>query len=108
MLDGRNRLDAAEAVGLRVTINDDAVISIEGNGCTHYLCRAKASGRAIAVPWINPYEYVLSANVASATSHQLSKSRDLIAKLIKAQPEKSNRAIAKKTKADRQNRWCCA
>ena len=44
LLDGRNRLDAAEAVGQRVTMNDDAVISIEGKAAPITI-RAKACGR---------------------------------------------------------------
>jgi hypothetical protein len=47
----------------------------------------------------DPYDYVLSANLhrRHLTSEQ---KRELIAKILKAKPETSNRKIAKQTKAD--------
>ena len=48
---------------------------------------------------LDPYEYVLSANIhrRHLTAEQ---KREIIAKVLKAQPEKSNRTIAKQMKVD--------
>ena len=83
LLDGRNRLDAMEAAGL-------SVVDAEG--------KLLVSGRRCGVE-IDPYEYVISANVHRRHLTPEQK-RDLIAKVLKAQPEKSNRIIAKQTEAD--------
>ena len=50
-------------------------------------------------PEVDPYHYVLSANIhrRHLTAEQ---KRELIAAVLKAQPAKSNRTIAKQTKAD--------
>ena len=77
LVDGRNRLDAMELVGLEVVrdgkLNRELVKTaiLEGD----------------------PYEYVISANIhrRHLTAEQ---KRDLIAQLIQQQPEKSNRQIA--------------
>jgi hypothetical protein len=82
LLDGRNRLDAMEAVGLPVLDQDNQlgwnVVGDLGRG--------------------DPYELVLSANIhrRHLTAEQ---KRDLIAKVLKAQPEKSDRQIAEQIKA---------
>jgi hypothetical protein len=72
---GRNRLDAMELVGLKLHV---AVNEITPG---------------------DPYDYVLSANLhrRHLTGEQ---KRELIAKVLKAKPEASNRKIAKQTKAD--------
>src|SRR5262249_25357013 len=75
ILDGRNRYRACLAAGVEPT-------TVNGNG------------------WIDdPAAYVISANIhrRHLTADQ---KRDLIAKLIKAQPEKSNNAISKQAKVD--------
>jgi DNA-binding Lrp family transcriptional regulator len=80
LLDGRNRLDAMELVGLPVFA---------------------ANGEILAELWefrpdyqVDPYEFVLSANIhrRHLTADQ---KRDLIAEVLKAAPRKSNRQIAK-------------
>jgi hypothetical protein len=89
LLDGRNRLDAMEAAGLPVgitTVNRDLTMDATFQ---HTLVSSK---------W-DPYAYVLSANIhrRHLTTEQ---KRELIAKVLKAQPEKSDRAIAKVAKVD--------
>jgi hypothetical protein len=82
LLDGRNRLDAMEAVGLSVI--DKGGKWLDGN------FRLLRGG--------DPYAYVISANIhrRHLTAEQR---RDLIAELIKATPEKSDRQIAETVKA---------
>jgi hypothetical protein len=81
LLDGRNRLDAAELVGFTF---DNAGL----NGFAHHLPDS-----------VDPYEYVIAANLhrRHLTADQR---RELIAKVLKAKPEASNATIAKQTKAD--------
>jgi hypothetical protein len=97
LLDGRNRLDAMEAVDLKVIPKDwepnswpfrDRVVSELLLGCGH-----------MEVAATDPYEYVLSVNIHRRHLNAEQK-RDLIAKVIKAKPEASNRQIAKQVKAD--------
>ena len=87
LLDGRNRLDAIEAVGL--PIFDEAL----GSGELLVLARDVSDQ--------DPYDYVISANMArrhlTLTNEQR---RDLIAKILKAKPETSNRAIAAQARVD--------
>jgi hypothetical protein len=80
LLDGRNRLDAMELVGLQ-TVGDDG--------------RLKVPFTPQAPP-TDPYAYVISANI-HRRHLTAEKKRELIAELIKAQPTKSNRQIAKTT-----------
>ena len=89
LVDGRNRLDAAELVGLPVQIiksRSDVTVRVGHKS-------------QFASFTDDPYEYVLSANIhrRHLTAEQ---KRELIAKVLKAQPEKSNRTIAKQTKVD--------
>jgi hypothetical protein len=76
LVDGRNRLDAMELVGLEV---------IRDGKLNHALVPI-----SILDDGINPFEFVISANIhrRHLTAEQ---KRDLIAKLLKANPEKSNR-----------------
>jgi hypothetical protein len=82
LIDGRNRLDAMELVGLKIEFENVARLAY---------CRKHNPG--------NPYAYVISANIhrRHLTADQ---KRDLIAKLLKATPGKSNRQIAEQVKAD--------
>ena len=85
LLDGRNRLDAMERIGIPIIkdgeLNRDAVRTIEISGN------------------IDPYKYVLSVNVhrRHLTSEQ---KREVIEKYLKANPDKSNRQIAKEANDD--------
>jgi ParB-like chromosome segregation protein Spo0J len=89
VLDGRNRLDAMELAG--VVLNHKFL-----NACIN---GSKNGAHAIQVIEVaDPYDYVISANLhrRHLTSEQ---KRDLIAKVLKAKPEASNRQIAKQVKA---------
>jgi hypothetical protein len=82
VLDGRNRLDAGEAVGMEWSIDE-----LLKTG--HYYLEGTH----------DPYAIVISLNIhrRHLTGEQ---KRDLIAKLLKVQPEKSDRAIAKSVGSD--------
>ncbi|MBR1286070.1 hypothetical protein JQ597_28865 [Bradyrhizobium sp. AUGA SZCCT0177] len=83
LIDGRNRLDAMEMVGLEIVLENVAMLAC---------CRKCDAG-------FDPYTYVISANIhrRHLTAEQ---KRELIAAVLKAQPAKSNRTIAKQTKAN--------
>jgi hypothetical protein len=83
LLDGRNRLDAMELAGFEIVTEEVAKLAC----CQHHI-----SG-------FDPFAYVISANIhrRHLTAEQ---KRDLIAKVIAAQPDKSDRQIAKMVKAD--------
>jgi hypothetical protein len=85
LLDGRNRLDAMEAVGL-------PVLDQEGGWLD---CRIRCD----RVRGGDPYKFVLCFN--EYRRHLTPElRREIIAKVLKAQPSKSNRTIAKQTKTD--------
>jgi hypothetical protein len=94
LLDGRNRLDAMEAVGL-TTIKEGRLYLMDrfdgGYVVKYRLWKSAVTG-------FDPYAFVISANIRRRhlTAEQ---KRELIAKLIKAQPEKSDRQIAETVKA---------
>src|SRR5262249_19024288 len=79
LLDGRNRLDAMEMVGLATTnLNRTTIYGSEG---------------------ADPYPYVISANMHRR--HLTAEDKcDIIAKLLRAKPEVSNATVAKQIKAD--------
>jgi hypothetical protein len=92
LLDGRNRLDAMELVGLPV------IEQVGDKLCTfgpHYSGLSERIWEDLS----DPYALVLSANIhrRHLTAEQ---KRELIVKVIKAQPEKSNRQIARQVKDD--------
>jgi ParB-like chromosome segregation protein Spo0J len=80
LLDGRNRLDALEHIGEEITLDNSVIFE-----------QLPAD--------VDPYAFVISANIhrRHLTGEQ---KRELIGKLLKATPEKSNRQIAKTVKAD--------
>jgi hypothetical protein len=95
LLDGRNRLDAMEKVGIKFFMTMTAIRTPNGKTLSHTL-----PGRpGLYALKTDPYAFVLSANIARRhlTADQ---KRDLIAKVLKATPDTSNRQIAKQVKAD--------
>jgi hypothetical protein len=104
LLDGRNRLDAMELVGhqphvwLQESIRrfNRRFSTSELRTTFHY-----GSNRNRNSPGgvTDPYDYVISANIQRRhlTAEQR---RELIASVLKAKPEQSNRQIAKQVKAD--------
>ena len=92
LLDGRNRVAAGGSLD-GIGLDDDVWPNI-------VLPPALDAYDAIVLgPETDPWHYVLSANIhrRHLTAEQ---KREIIAKLLKAQPEKSNRTIAQQTKAD--------
>jgi N6-adenosine-specific RNA methylase IME4 len=95
LLDGRNRLDAMECAGIEFEIKEIPLLGwrVTGGGVLN------PAGETVAmVEDIDQYAFVISANIhrRHLTSEQ---KRDLIAKLLRATPEKSNRQIAETVKA---------
>ena len=92
LLDGRNRLDALEAVGYKILFTDGGMWLAEKRG-------AENVGIDLIGVRADPYERVLSLNIhrRHLTAEQ---KRELIAKVLKAKPKASNRQIAKQVKAD--------
>ncbi len=88
LLDGRNRMDAMEAAGISV-VRDEW----KGGGIHQLL----VSWSGVYAP-ADPYAYVISRNIhrRHLTAEQR---RELIAKLLKANPDHSNRQIAETIKA---------
>jgi hypothetical protein len=97
LLDGRNRLDAIEAVtGHPVWVMLDPVL----NDGTYVIQAGQRWWLDVIVQGpVDPYEYVLSANIhrRHLTAEQ---KRKLIANVLEAKPEASNNSIAKQVKAD--------
>jgi hypothetical protein len=94
LLDGRNRLDAMEHVGIKFDLERRKhgwwILEILEEGIP-----AITIDLAYTVDEsVDPYEFVISANIHR---RQLSpkKKRELIKTVLKAQPEKSNRQVAK-------------
>jgi hypothetical protein len=79
LLDGRNRLDALEMLGRKIDINDSSMFE----------------QRSLS---INAQVFIISKNI-HRRHLTLEKKRDLIGLLLKANPEKSDRHIAKTVKA---------
>jgi hypothetical protein len=85
VLDGRNRLDACELIGR-------SILDANNELARHWHIRDAAGS-------FDPVAFVCSKNLhrRHLTSEQ---KRDLIARVLKAKPEESNRQIAKQVKAD--------
>ncbi len=99
VLDGISRLDAMELAGLPLVSDAGELTGARFDPLWEKeRVHSTASGWQIK-PGTDPYAYVISANIRRRhlTAEQ---KRELIAKLIKATPEKSDRAIAKIAKVD--------
>jgi hypothetical protein len=105
LVDGRNRLDAIELVGMAFEFVRGKHGSLKGKIVNIHSddFEIKTPGSdAVQRIWdfeVDPYAFVLSANIhrRHLTAEQ---KRDLIAKVLKAKPAASNRQIAKQVKAD--------
>jgi hypothetical protein len=96
LLDGRNRLDAMEAVGLAPKLTFDPERE------RWILTLAGVDEDDLPQPWPidgDPFVYVISANL-HRRHLTARKRRQLIANLIKADPSKSDRQIAKTVNVD--------
>jgi hypothetical protein len=94
LLDGRNRLDALELAGLLI-IDEDFIWLRRPDGTKRYV-HARYIESTISES--DPYALAVSLNIQRR--HLTGEQRhDLIAKLVKAAPEKSDRQIADQTKA---------
>jgi ParB-like chromosome segregation protein Spo0J len=94
LLDGRNRLDAMELVGIEFELRRERnkfCLNLPKSGIANGALELAGSFDG------DQYDYVLSANLhrRHLTSEQ---KRELIAKVLKAKPEVSNATIAKQTK----------
>jgi hypothetical protein len=90
LLDGRNRLDAMEAVGMKPAKNPKAA--------DLFGLFADVSMTVVEAP-IDPLDYVVSVNLRRRhlTAEQ---KRDLIAELLRLRPDRSNRQTAKIAQVD--------
>jgi hypothetical protein len=95
LLDGRNRLDAMGMVGIAFYNTKYDVRKPNG----HVLSNTLPGKPGLYALKTDPYAFVLSANI-NRRHLTADQKRDLIAKVLKAKPDASNRQIAKQVKAD--------
>jgi hypothetical protein len=115
LLDGINRLDAMELVGISFTLrqnksgsawlleSDDGVIDLAAERCLIVYSVTRDESDADETdpdPYCDPDDYVVSANIHRRHLTPELK-RNLIEKVLKATPEKSDRQIADKIKSNR-------
>jgi hypothetical protein len=101
LLDGRNRLDALETVGLDVAALLQAAMNWEeiAELKVIYVQPPTGSNSVIASRKADPYDYVVSVN--ERRRHLTTAQRsEIAAKLLKARPDLSDRAIAKTAQLD--------
>src|SRR5258705_11368690 len=63
LLDGRNRLDAIEAVFGRVLVGTDGKLTLSINTADEYWAIERTYRDGWGVVAVDPYEYVISANI---------------------------------------------
>lgn len=93
LVDGRNRLDAMERLGYEIDGDADDLHWVRGETRLPLGLARREAGAT------DPYELVLSLNVHRRHLTTAQKSK-LIKDVLRAQPEKSNNAIAKAVKVD--------
>ena len=98
LLDGRNRLDAMELVGIKFGFVHRQEPALRNKLDYLHFCDSDT------IKFVDhfdgdPHDFVLSANIHRRHLNAEDK-RDLIAKVLKAKPEASNAAVAKQVKAD--------
>jgi hypothetical protein len=100
LLDGRNRLDALVLLG-RLDVNHNGSLCLigrqDGDTWDTFIHQNARSDKVLR--GCDPYAFVLSAN-AHRRHLTAEQKRDLIAKVLAARPESSDRKIAKQTKTD--------
>jgi len=99
LLDGRNRLDAMEAVGIQFRIEKKdgrCTVDLTDSGIRVDIGRLMSFAEVVET---DPYAFVISANIHRRHLDADDK-RKVIADLLKAQPEKSDRQIGGMVKAD--------
>jgi hypothetical protein len=101
LLDGRNRLDALETVGLDVAALLQAAMNWEeiAELKVIYVQPPTGSNSVIASRKADPYDYVVSVNERRRHLSTAQRS-EIAAKLLKARPDLSDRAIAKTAQLD--------
>jgi hypothetical protein len=95
LLDGRNRLDAMEKVGIQFFRTLKEIRTPNGK----LLSKTLPDKPGLYALKTDPYAFVLSANI-NRRHLTADQKRELIAKVLKATPEKSNNQIAKDVKVD--------
>jgi len=104
LLDGRNRLDAMALVGIKFEFTSVGMIvtndvTLIGRKEDRFGREAGAYHGVREVETDDPYSYVVSANL-HRRHLTLEQKRELIAKLLKAKPEASDRQIGAMAKTD--------
>jgi hypothetical protein len=96
-IDGRNRLDAMQAVSFTLKVENVGPTPIRGFGCGYgsrrSTCRCRWRPSRCAA--IDPTAIRTPTSSAPTSTAATPSRRELIGKLIKVQPERSNRQIAK-------------
>jgi hypothetical protein len=97
VLDGRSRVDAMELAGFRIVDKTGSLDRTLGHKAAGVPVRLVDYCEVFNAENENPYAFVVSKNIhrRHLTAEQ---KRDVIAKLIKATPEKSDRQLAERTK----------
>jgi hypothetical protein len=104
LLDGRNRLDAMALVGIKLEFTSVGMIvtndvTLVGQKEDRFGREAGAYHGVREAETDDPYSYVVSANL-HRRHLTLEQKRELIAKLLKAKPEASDRQIGAMAKTD--------
>jgi DNA-binding transcriptional regulator YhcF (GntR family) len=98
LLDGRNRLDAWEKLGRKITYDDPTATNRPPrNGKIMVASPTFPRIRISGEPEFDPYAYAISRNVCRRHLTNEQK-RELVAKVLKARPEVSDRQIAEEVK----------